>query len=246
MMGQFNKGITVISLIVTVIVTLILTGVGIAVFVDDEGIVKESKSAKTEAEIKGWEEKIDEVIFRTENNKVNPELEDIIEELKKSGIIAKKEDVDRETGDIKTVKPSYIISGKLEDYINKAALIIDPNSGEYAGSVEPVKIRGKEGEIYTLGDVNPREGYTVTFNAGEGEVTQTTITASKIFNKWNLEGVGKIDGNKYTFGDDEGIITAQYIYGDITFPEAIRYGYIFNGWYTNPSGGIREGGQGDT
>ena len=46
-----NKGITIISLIVTIIVLLILAGISIATLTSDNGIIKQSKSAKENTEI---------------------------------------------------------------------------------------------------------------------------------------------------------------------------------------------------
>ena len=46
-----NAGITIISLIVTIIVLLILAGISIAILTSENGIIKQSKSAKEETEI---------------------------------------------------------------------------------------------------------------------------------------------------------------------------------------------------
>ena len=43
-----NKGITLIALVVTIIVLLILAGVSIAMLTGDNGILKQSKKAKTD------------------------------------------------------------------------------------------------------------------------------------------------------------------------------------------------------
>ena len=53
-----SAGITIISLIVTIIVLLILAGISIATLTSDNGIIKQSKSAKEKKEISEEKETI--------------------------------------------------------------------------------------------------------------------------------------------------------------------------------------------
>ena len=117
-----NKGVTLIALIITIIVLLILAGVSIATLTGENGTINEATSAKQEAEIKTWKERIDTAIMQAENKNVNPTIDQIIDELEKSGIIKDSSKVNKETGVITTKEPSYEISGKLDYYMREEEL----------------------------------------------------------------------------------------------------------------------------
>ena len=111
-----DKGITLIALIVTIIILIILASISIGALTGDNGIIDQAHTAKENTEIASWEEQIDLAIIDAENKHRDPKLDDVIEELKNKGVITNNEQV-KENGDIETNEPTYIITGKLDDYI---------------------------------------------------------------------------------------------------------------------------------
>ena len=111
-----DKGITLIALIVTIIILIILASISIGALTGDNGIINQAHTAKENTEIASWEEQIDLAIIDAENKHRDPKLDDVIEELKNKGVITNNEQV-KENGDIETNEPTYIITGKLDDYI---------------------------------------------------------------------------------------------------------------------------------
>ena len=116
-MTKNQKGITLIALVVTIIVLLILATVTISIITGDDGVIDQARDAKNETEISQWEERIDIAILNAEGNNDKVTMDVIIQELINRGIISDASKVDKTTGDITTNDPSYVISGKLDDYI---------------------------------------------------------------------------------------------------------------------------------
>ena len=112
-----DKGITLIALIITIIILIILATISIGALTGDNGIIDQAHTAKENTEISSWEEQIDLAIIDAENRHRDPKLDDVIEELKNKGVITNNEQV-KENGDIETNEPTYIITGKLDDYIS--------------------------------------------------------------------------------------------------------------------------------
>lgn len=129
-----NKGITIMALVVTIVVLLILAGVTITNLTGNNGIVKKAETASKKTELAELEEQVEMAIIRTEQKHRNPNIYDIIEELKNEKIIRKEEQVDLETGKIET-DLGYIIEGKLDDYVIKEAIpgkiVIGERNKEY-------------------------------------------------------------------------------------------------------------------
>ena len=132
-----NMGITLIALVITIIVLLILSGIVIGTLNGNNGIIENTNKAKRDTEISDWEEKIEIAIVKTEGAKNNPTMDDIIEELIEDEIISDSSKVNMETGAITTNEPSYIIEGKLDDYIKGITADMIANSedkSEYYGA----------------------------------------------------------------------------------------------------------------
>jgi len=128
-----NTGITLIALIVTIIVLLILTGITVGSLTKDNGVVNEAEATKQQIEKKRAEEQIETAILQAEQENQDVTIEDIIEKLIKNGIIEDESKVNKETGDITTKNPSYLITGKLDNYIsgtsNPEVTVPDLNNG---------------------------------------------------------------------------------------------------------------------
>ncbi len=113
-----NKGITLIALVITIAVLIILAGISLGAITGNDGLINKTKEAKNSAGYSQWEEKIESARIDVENRKINPTLEDVIEELKNKGIIDDESQVNKETGAITTNEPVYTIEGKLDDYLD--------------------------------------------------------------------------------------------------------------------------------
>ena len=116
-----NKGITLIALVTTIIILLILAGITITSLTGDNEIIKKARTSAEKTEMANIEEQIEMVIIKVEQKYKNPNMDNIIDELKNSKIISEDSQVDIETGKIET-DLGYIIEGKLNDYISKEAI----------------------------------------------------------------------------------------------------------------------------
>ena len=114
---QKDKGITLIALIVTIIVLLILAGVTIGALTGNNNVIDQARNAKEESEYSQWEEQIETAIISAEERILNPTIDDVIQELINQDVISDASQVDRTTGAITTNEPTYVIEGKLDDYI---------------------------------------------------------------------------------------------------------------------------------
>lgn len=113
-----QKGITLIALVVTVIILLILAGVGVASITREKNTIKEADVAKELAEKAALEEQIEAAVLIAKQKYLNPTLDNVIDEIKNNEVITNREQVNRETGAV-TTNLGYIIEGKLDDYIRK-------------------------------------------------------------------------------------------------------------------------------
>ena len=112
----------------------------------------------------------------------------------------------------------------------EATLTIRPNGGTWNNNIEDTQITGNFGETINIQNPVPQKGAVITFNANGGQAEKQTDTCQIEFDKWTLEGEGKLEGTTYTFGEGQGIITANYINKGIKLPGAIKEGFRFKGW----------------
>ncbi len=164
--GKENKGITLIALMITIVVLLILAGISIGTLTGDNGIIKEAKTSKQLSEKSQWEEQIDVAIVQEEGENHNTTLDDIIERLIKNNIIEDESKVNRKNGDIETKKPSYLIEGKLDDYLQFMPGQIADKNEEYEKNGKAVIPKGFE-IVPGLDDVS--EGLVISDNEGDTE-----------------------------------------------------------------------------
>ena len=123
-----QHGITLIALAITIAVLIILAGITIGAITGDNGIINQAQDAKDDTQYASWEEQIDVAIIDAENKYRNPSWDNVIEELKNKEIIDDESQVDKKTGSITTNEPSYVIEGKLDDYIEFGpGMIADKN-----------------------------------------------------------------------------------------------------------------------
>ena len=142
-----QQGITLVALVVTIVILLILASISIGALTGDKGIIDETHTAKENTEIASWEEQIDLAIIDAENKHRNPSMGDIKEELKNKGVIKDDSQVDDKTGTITTNEPSYIIEGKLDDYIEFGSGMIANKNETYTDKNDETAIIPKGFEI---------------------------------------------------------------------------------------------------
>ena len=148
-----STGITIISLIVTIIVLLILAGISIATLTSDNGIIKQSKSAKEKTEISEEKETIQKAVIGAIGTNKRGNLEE--SELQKQ--------LDKEFG---TDKTTLLDAGKeFEISIkNTNRYYIVDKDGNITDLCEIIKdtypgdiTRGKDGEILDGSEEHPYE-----------------------------------------------------------------------------------------
>lgn len=136
--------------------------------------------------------------------------------------------------------------------LNQSSLAVDPNGGTWEGSMR--------GQVFTQNYNTTKNipdpvvlNYTAVFDAAGGTVTTQggalaayeRITTGRRFSHWNQSGnAGSLSGKVFTFGSVDGglgTLTAAYTGNyTVTPPDSVSYpGYIFQGWYTAPSGGTK-------
>lgn len=174
---KMNQGITLIALVITVIVLIIISGVVIGSLTSDKGVIKEARTAKELAEKASLEEQVEMAIVKAEQKHRNPGIDDVIAELKNEKIISKEDQVNKDTGAIRT-DLGYEITGKLDNYIGKVS------TGDGSGNTTGGNTTGGG----TTGG-NTTGGNTT----GGGTVTPPTPTEDSI--PFVPEGAKKIEGS---------------------------------------------------
>lgn len=131
-----ENGITLIAVVITVIVLLILAGITIGSLTTDNSIVEKANDASNKTEIASLEEAIDIAVIKAEGKYSDVNIQHIIEELKTSKIITNADQVNKNTGAIKT-ELGYVIEGKLDDYVGFFASDIadSEDKGQYYGAI---------------------------------------------------------------------------------------------------------------
>ena len=138
-----TKGITLISLVVTIIILLILAGVTIATLMGDNGLINKAKDAKIKTEIAGIKEEIQtDILIEQAGNNGNISDDILKGILEKYGTI--NYDTDGKTiKSITTTKGNYeiamadILSGTTNNTNN--TIVAD---GRWNGTVNTPKIDG--------------------------------------------------------------------------------------------------------
>ena len=119
----------------------------------------------------------------------------------------------------------------------KYTLTIDPNGGTIGGNTNKKTVQGgynSTTEIET--PVTPTK-YKVTLD-NDGQTTDIIQTTT--FAGWKVKsGSGTISNSTYTFGTDDGEITATYTENTVDLPTLTKAGYKFDGWYTQKTGGTK-------
>ena len=119
-------------------------------------------------------------------------------------------------------------------YIGKEyTLTVNPNGGKWKDKTEPQEIIGRMDDTIVLDNPVAPDGYKVVFVKNNG-LEDETVTQTRTFLGWELNSVGSLNGNQYTYGAGNSEVIAQYSTNDsIKLPTAEKQGYTFEGWYSD-------------
>jgi len=116
-------------------------------------------------------------------------------------------------------------------YNNSFILNVMPGGNQYAG------------EAFSTKEVTApiQKEYTITYNYNGSGASNTTEDVNKKFSGWSLTGGGSISDSTsestiYTYGTEDGTLTAQYTSGSTVLPKPTRTGYLFKSWNTLADG----------
>lgn len=181
-MKNAKSGITLMSLLITVIILIILAGVSIRAITLDNGVFEQAKQVKRDAEIKDLEEQIDLAIIQAEAKNDIVTLDTIIDQLIRNKIISNESQVNRETGVITVGE--YQIEGKLKAYLESYYENPDVNQtdikyftfalNEQAKTATITGVKEEYGEKYYYNDV----AYVGAIKDGETYITDVVIPAT--------------------------------------------------------------------
>ena len=226
-----SKGITLISLVVTIIILIILAGISLYLVLGDNGITEKAKEAKTVTSVASAQEKLELVKGPVQLKKYSVNLDDYLEELDK---VKEKYEVD----DVKRIdndNAEIIIGGKYKfiatDEKNGnvkiiyqgevVGLEISPTSGTYVypttGTFEVVKnISGGELSVKSENE-----------NIAKASISGTTVTVEP----QNMAGTVKIivtSSAKGEYAEQKAVYKATVENGTITL-SADAYTGIYDG-----------------
>ena len=119
----------------------------------------------------------------------------------------------------------------------KYTLTIDPNGGTIDGSTDKKTEQGGYNSTTEIETPVAPTKYKVTLD-NDGQTTDIIQTTT--FAGWKVKsGSGTISNSTYTFGTDDGEITATYTENTVDLATPTKAGYKFDGWYTQKTGGTK-------
>ena len=128
-MSEYEKGITLIALVLTIIVLLILAGVSISMLTGDNGILTQAQRAKELTEASSEEEFIQLLIIGYNSNKKTYGEE--LKNVEFNTVENTTSIMDKETGTTYGNGWYYLKPEDVKDYELKNSYIIDYETGEY-------------------------------------------------------------------------------------------------------------------
>ena len=137
-----------------------------------------------------------------------------------------------------TTYPSRTITINLQK--KSYPLQVNPNGGSWEGSTGVSTRIQQWGTTRTIGNPVPPSSLSIVCNANGG-TGGGTYAAARRFQRWSFSGAGSLNGNSFTYGTGNTVLTASYRPDTIRLPSASKTGYLFQGWYTASSGGSKAG-----
>ena len=148
-----TKGITLISLVVTIIILLILAGVTIATLRGDNGLINKAKDAKIKTEIASIKEEIQtDILGKQAENNGNISDDSLKEILENYGVLSDEEKLTDKT--LTTTKGSYEI--KVSDIFNGTTVKDSPKEPTFTTVANAPDTTGfnKSNTYYVAWDLN--------------------------------------------------------------------------------------------
>lgn len=148
-----TKGITLISLVVTIIILLILAGVTIATLMGDNGLINKAKDAKIKTEIASIKEEIQtDILGKQAENNGNISDDSLKEILENYGVLSDEEKLTDKT--LTTTKGSYEI--KVSDIFNGTTVKDSPKEPTFTTVANAPDTTGfnKSNTYYVAWDLN--------------------------------------------------------------------------------------------
>ena len=201
------KGITIISLVVTIVVILILAGVTINVLVGDNGLIKQSKDKTSQAYEKIAREEVKQIV--TEYDIANSG--ESLEEYLKKKVPSRLDEVKRIDDNILEVKKNgYTI--EVESNRKEFSIIVVPYTGVYDGkmhnALQSVDVTPSDAKIeYSTDGKTFSENMPQIINASSLNVTvRVSKTGYKTTTVTKVANIDKAEG-KLTLSSTSGIYT---------------------------------------
>ena len=88
-------------------------------------------------------------------------------------------------------------------------LTVKPNGGKWNSTSSDSTFTQVNGTTKSIGNPSKNAYYTVSYN-GNGGSTPSATKAYRLFSSWSLSGGGTISNGTYTFGTQNGTLTANY------------------------------------
>ena len=123
---------------------------------------------------------------------------------------------------------------------NPVTLTVNPNGGSWSGSTSPQSFTQNEDTTKVI-EAPTGPAYTISYNDnGQGATfTPSPNAAYKSFDEWDVAGGGVLSGTTYTFGSENGTLTASYNEdAAVTLPVITRTDG-FCGWAKDSASGSR-------
>lgn len=214
-----KSGITLITLVVTIIILLILAGITIATITSDNGIIKNANDAKEQTEIAEEKEIVDKATIQAMgNNKrgnlVEDELQEQLDKITDSG----KTEVSDNGEEFEVVfvdSDRYYTVDKDGNIVEEGKIVVDKSPGDITKDEKGDDIEeGQSYEIWCIEDLvafsNMVNGKGIIIENGKAvEINTSTDFSNKTVElKTNLNFKSKysyVDSERIDFGDINGI-----------------------------------------
>ena len=189
------KGITLITLVITIVVLMILAGVSINTVLGDDGIIKKAKEAAETTKRVSAEEEMNRLVLEYQLAKSDENFEDFLQEKINEGRINGATD----NGD-GTVTISKRVDGK--DYTITVKKPVAPTPSVKVGAIRVVS--DSTGAGSSLGEASTRKGTTLyimiesTISGGTTTVSPQVPYAVTENGTYKFTVTGTVNGTAYT------------------------------------------------
>ena len=208
-----KSGITLITLVVTIIILLILAGITIATITSDNGIIKNANDAKEQTEIAEEKEIVDRATIQAmgNNKRGNLAQDELQEQLDKITDTGKTELSDNgEDFEIVFVDSNrYYTVDKDGNIVEEGKIVIDKSPGDITKDENGNNLKGDESEPYEIWCIEDLVAFSNMVN-GSGIVIEngkpTEINTSTDFSNKTVELKTNLNfKSKYSYANSERI-----------------------------------------